>query len=200
MSDSPFAPLQFSEEPPEESAGGAGGAGGGRAGGAGGAQAGSGAHGGHRTRGGRAAAGDAPVRTRDRHGRGMRHPVPLGRRARRSRQDRLETAVEKAVEKISGLGEPALIGMVVRVQRIPDHADGLLQELRAGMRPGPERMWASVDRRADGTLVVTLHERPILADVEPEELETAVYATVLARCAEEIGRDPEQLDPDWGSL
>ena len=109
-------------------------------------------------------------------------------------------AVEKAVEKIGALGEPALLGIVVRVQRIPDHADGLLQELRAGMRPGPERLWATLGRRGDGTMVVTLHERPILSAVEPEELDTAVYATILARCAEEIGRDPEQLDPDWGSL
>lgn len=109
-------------------------------------------------------------------------------------------AVEKAVERLGGLGEPALIGVVVRVQRVPDHAEELLQELRAGMRPGPERLWASVGRRRDGTLVVTLHERPILEAVEPEELDTAVYATVLARCAAEIGRDPEQLDPDWGSL
>ena len=109
-------------------------------------------------------------------------------------------AVEKAVERLGGLGEPALLGVVVRVQRIPNHAEALLQELRAGMRPGPERLWASVGRRKDGTLVVTLHERPILEAVEPGELDTAVYATVLARCAEEIGRDPEQLDPGWGSL
>lgn len=173
MSESPFAPLEFSPEPQEESAGGAG---------------------------ERTGERSVPWRPRDRHGRGLRHPVPLGRRARRSRQDRLMAAVERAVEKIGALGEPALIGIVVRVQRIPDHADGLLQELRAGMRPGPERLLASVGRRSDGTMVVTLHERPILSAVEPEELDTAVYATVLARCAEEIGRDPEQLDPGWGSL
>ncbi len=189
MSDSPFAPLEFSEEPQEGArvraesrtseapAGGAGGVGGVRAG-----------------------SDSVPQRSRDRHGRGLRHPMPLGRRGRRTRQDRLMAAVEKAVERLGGLGEPALIGVVVRVQRVPDHAEELLQELRAGMRPGPERLWASVGRRRDGTLVVTLHERPILEAVEPEELDTAVYATVLARCAAEIGRDPEQLDPDWGSL
>ncbi|WP_141756376.1 hypothetical protein [Micrococcus sp. HMSC067E09] len=178
MSDSPFTPLEFSAQPREEPA-------------AGGEES---------AAGGDGAGGGVPWRSRDRHGRGLRHPLPLGRRARRTRQDRLETAVEKAVEKIGGLGEPALIGMVVRVQRIPDHADGLLRELRAGMPPGPERLWASVGRRGDGTLVVTLHERPILSAVESDELDTAVYATVLARCAEEIGRDPEQLDPGWGSL
>lgn len=174
MSDSPFAPLEFSVEPREESAQGAGEEHGGAVG--------------------------VPVRSRDRHGRGLRHPLPLGRRARRSRQDRLEEAVQKAVENLGGLGEPGLLGVVVRVQRIPDHADALLSRLRAGMRPGPEQLWSSVSRRDDGTLVVTLHERPILAAVEPEELDTAVYATVLARCAEALGRDPQQLDPGWGSL
>lgn len=192
MSDSPFAPLEFSpepwEEPFEESTEGSDEAGGGAGGG--------------RRRGGRrrAVAGDVPVRSRDRHGRGVRHPVPLGRRARRSRQDRLEEAVQQAVEKLGGLGEPGLLGVVVRVQRIPDHADALLSRMRAGMRPGPEQLWSSLARRGDGTLVVTLHERPILAAVEAGELDTAVYATVLARCAEALGRDPQQLDPGWGNL
>lgn len=138
--------------------------------------------------------------TKDRHGRGLRHPLPRGRRARRSRQDLLTAAVEQAVDRLGALGEPALDGVVVRVQRVPDHADALLQQLHAGLRPGPERHWASAERRPEGTVVITVQERPLLSSVESAELGRAVYAAVLARCAEQIGRTPEDLDPRWGGF
>ncbi|MDO5633867.1 MAG: hypothetical protein Q4G34_03205 [Micrococcus sp.] len=142
----------------------------------------------------------ATVRATDRHGRGLRHPWPLTQRGRTTRQDALVTAVEAALERLGSLESPALRSVTVTIHRIPDHAEELLARLRRGDRPGPEQRWSHVERSERGAISVTLYERALLAAIEREDLDTAVYATLVARCAEISGCSPEDLDPRWGRL
>ncbi|MBB4734623.1 hypothetical protein [Micrococcus cohnii] len=135
-------------------------------------------------------------RLRDRHGRGMRHPLPRGVRARRGRAPAIVRAVREAVDRLGALGRPELTGTAVQVQRIPDAPDALVARLRAGDRPERPELWAQA-RIVDARLVVTVHERALRGFDAPVDLVGTVYAALLLACADALGVDPEDLDPAW---
>ncbi|WP_344770813.1 hypothetical protein [Micrococcus endophyticus] len=137
-------------------------------------------------------------RTRDRRGRGLRHPRPFGMRSERGRGEALLTAVEKAVDRLAALEAPGLRHVTARVERIPDRLDERLHALRAGAERDEETLFARAERQGGDGVVITLFERPLREAAEPDDLEGAVYGVALSRCADALGVDPRVLDPEWG--
>lgn len=151
------------------------------------------------TAGGPAGGGSPAARgTRDRRGRGLRHPRPYGTRSERGRGEALLHAVEKAVDRLGDLDTPALQRITARVERIPDRLDERLRELHAGGDRDEEAMFARAERQGTDGVLITLFERPLRDAADPADLEGAVYGVCLSRCAEALGVDPQVLDPEWG--
>ena len=144
------------------------------------------------------AGGHGARRTRDRRGRGLRHPRPFGARSERGRGEALLTAVEKAVDRLGSLDAPGLRHVTARVERIPDRLDERLRELHAGRERDEEALFARAERQGRDGVLITLFERPLRDAADPADLEGAVYGVALSRCADALGVDPQVLDPSWG--
>ncbi|WP_256971948.1 hypothetical protein [Micrococcus luteus] len=140
----------------------------------------------------------AARRTRDRRGRGLRHPRPYGERSERGRTEALLTAVEKAVDRLGALDAPGLRHVTALVERIPDRLDERLRALHAGAERDEETLFARAERQGQDGVVITLFERPLRDAADPDDLDGAVYGVALSRAAEALGVDPQVLDPDWG--
>lgn len=142
--------------------------------------------------------GRGRARTRDRHGRGLRHPAPFGARSDRGRGEALISAVERAVERLADLEAPGLARVSVRVERIPDRLEERLRLLEAGAEQDEESLFARAERHGTDGVLLTLFERPLVEAAEPGDLDGAVYGVALSRCAAALGVDPQVLDPHWG--
>lgn len=142
--------------------------------------------------------GPRPGLRRDVRGRGLRHPLPFGARAGRGRADALMDAVEKAVDRLAGLQAPGLRRVAARLERIPDRLDERLALQRARAVADEEGLFGRAERDGADGVVITLFERPLTESADPADLEEAVYAVALSRCAAALGVDPQVLDPSWG--
>ncbi len=131
------------------------------------------------------------ARRRDRHGRGLRGPlappeVPLPR----SRSQRFDDLVLDAVERLERRLGDELSGIEFAVEEVPGLGDW-------------DRDWVPLGRSFTGAGArpprVVVYRRPIETRVQGErELRLLVHDVVVEEVADLLGRQPEDIDPDYG--
>jgi Zincin-like metallopeptidase len=163
--------------------------------------------------------GRAPVRRRDRHGRGLRGSlVPPGVPLHRSRSERFDDLVLLAVSQLEPRWEAELSGIEFGVEEIPpvlpetgDPDPVPLARLEFGSPPpGPGELAASTSlpapRDAAGTrrdapdypARIVLYRRPLLARADgEEELAELVLDVIVEQFAHWLGVDPQTVDPGY---
>jgi Zincin-like metallopeptidase len=163
--------------------------------------------------------GRAPVRRRDRHGRGLRGSlVPPGVPLHRSRSERFDDLVLLAVSQLEPRWEAELSGIEFGVEEIPpilpdagDPDPVPLARLEFGSAPpGPSEPAASPSLPAprdaamprrdapDHPARIVLYRRPLLARADgEEELAELVLDVIVEQFAHWLGVDPQTVDPGY---
>jgi Zincin-like metallopeptidase len=163
--------------------------------------------------------GRAPVRRRDRHGRGLRGSlVPPGVPLHRTRSERFDDLVLLAVSQLEPRWEAELSGMEFGVEEIPpvlpdtgDPDPVPLARLEFGSAPpGPAEPAASTSLPApreaagprrdtpDHPARIVLYRRPLLARADgEEELAELVLDVIVEQFAHWLGVDPQTVDPGY---
>ncbi|MFV0425929.1 MAG: metallopeptidase family protein [Beutenbergiaceae bacterium] len=135
-------------------------------------------------------------RARDRHGRGLRGPLlpPLlpGARTRSEQFDELLLAAVDRLERHLGR---ELAGAQFAVEEVPPSQPAPWENGSI-----PLGRYFPADRAAGLPHRVVIYRRPILARTNgPEELATMVQEVVVEHVAHWLGREPEDVDPDYRS-
>lgn len=150
--------------------------------------------------------GGEPVRTpegrsprRDRRGRGLRGPLmPAALPAARTRNERFEDHLQAAVDRLAELCGPAVEQARFRATMVPEDLERRLELVRAWGSELVEEPTGTARRDPDGTVVITIHRRPVEARCPiPSLLPDAVYGAVVEQWAALTGVSPESVDPDY---
>jgi predicted Zn-dependent protease with MMP-like domain len=163
----------------------------------------------------------APIRRRDRHGRGLRGVLaPPGVPLYRTRTERFDDLVLQAVARLEPQWEAHLSGVEFAVEEIPPLDEALsgargpvpLSRLEPGSpRPGAEKPggdWPDGPAipgadRPDGAAGqepprIVVYRRPLMARADDEdELGELVFDVVVEEFARMLGLDPGDVDPGY---
>lgn len=145
--------------------------------------------------------GPPPARhaRRDRRGRGLRGPVlPGALPGYRTRNERFDDHLAAAVERLAELCGPAVEQARFRATMVPDGLEERLELVRVWGAELVEDPTGTTRRDPDGTVVITIHRRPIEARCPaPSLLADLVYGAVVEQWAALTGVAPESVDPDF---
>lgn len=144
------------------------------------------------------------LRSRDRHGRGLRGPLyPPGVPAASSRSQRFDTLVLEAFEPIEGRWHTQLTGLDIAVDEVPDldAPTGGSVELDANVVtdrdvPLARLVPAGVDRRGAPTRArIVLYRHPLEARAaDTADLTELVHEVLVEQVATYLGVDPDTID------
>lgn len=145
--------------------------------------------------------GTPPARRprRDRRGRGLRGPLlPWSLPGHRTRHERFEDHLAAAVERLSEVCGPAVDQAHFGVTMVPEELEERLGLVRAWGAELVDDPTGTTRRDPDGTVVITIHRRPIEARCPaPALLADLVYGAVVEQWAALTGVSPESVDPDY---
>ncbi|GAB2966786.1 MAG TPA: metallopeptidase family protein [Actinotalea caeni] len=135
-------------------------------------------------------------RRRDRHGRGLRGPLlsPLLPGAR-TRSEQFDDIVLAAVERLERRLGRELDGVEFAVEEVPPSAPAPWEHGAV-----PLGRYFPADLAAGLTHRVVVYRRPVLARTEGADDVAALVRDVLVeQIGHMLGRDPEDIDPDYES-
>jgi len=146
----------------------------------------------------------ARIRRRDRHGRGLRGPLaPVGSPLNRSRAERFDDLVLRAVAQLEPRWESELAGVEFVVEEVPS-AELPAEVFLPDADPVPlarlEPAWPHPGNPASPARParIVLYRRPLLARADGEdELSELVLDVVIEEFARLLGLDPQAVDPGY---